>query len=210
MQLLIFSPKLPLLRASWLLLYFCAVPRINHLLRTVPPDLVQGFAGRHDASIQDTFKALFAIPSEESWDANLHSIAYSTWLCQSQLPMRLGGCGLRNSTRTSNAAYWASWADALQGICQRFPAVGNRVLLHLTTLQTAVYPAAAPRCLLQAEYAGTWCESQGWAQRLTWADVAAGMRPPTPDPTTTELGEWRHGWQYYTSNAAEDIWSLLV
>ena len=79
------------------------------------------------------------------------------------------------------------------------------MLLHLSTLQTAVYPAAAPRCLLQAEYAGTWCESQGWAQRPTWADVAAGMRPPTPDPTTTELGEWRHGWQYYASNAAEDL-----
>ena len=43
-QLLNFLLKRPSLQSSWLLLYFCAVPRINFFLRTVPPDLVQPLA----------------------------------------------------------------------------------------------------------------------------------------------------------------------
>ena len=30
-------PELPSLQVAWLLLYFCCVPRVNHLLRTVAP-----------------------------------------------------------------------------------------------------------------------------------------------------------------------------
>eukprot|EP00959_Pyramimonas_sp_CCMP1952_P048686 1016896-Pyramimonas_sp.AAC.1 len=32
-QLLKYRSKLPSLHAAWLLLYFCAIPRLNHLLR---------------------------------------------------------------------------------------------------------------------------------------------------------------------------------
>ena len=77
------------------------------------------------------------------------------------------------------------------------------MLHHLTASQSAARPQQAPRCILHAEYAGTWCEAQGWASRPTWADLAAGLRPPTPEPTEAELGEWLHGWQYHASNAAE-------
>ena len=77
------------------------------------------------------------------------------------------------------------------------------MLHHLTASQSAARPQHAPRCILHAEYAGTWCEAQGWASRPTWADLAAGLRPPTPEPTEAELGEWQHGWQYHASNAAE-------
>ena len=112
-------------------------------------------------------------------------------------------CGLRSSTRTSPAAFWASWADCLPGICQRYPAVGNRMLAHLTAAQAEQRPAGVPRCILQVELAGTWCEVHGWTNRPTWADLAAGVRPPNPEPEDTELGEWQHGWQYFASNAAE-------
>ena len=40
-QLLQSLPMLASLQAAWLLLYFCAVPRINHLLRTIPPIFIQ-------------------------------------------------------------------------------------------------------------------------------------------------------------------------
>ena len=40
-KLLQLLPKLPTLQSAWLLLYYCAVPRLNHLLRTLPPTEVQ-------------------------------------------------------------------------------------------------------------------------------------------------------------------------
>lgn len=178
-QLLNFLPKLPSLQSAWLLLYFCAVPRINHLLRTVPPELARSFAQDHDNSIQTVFRHSFAIPEEPAWDASLHRISYEMWARQSKLPLRLGGCGLRSSLRVSSAAYWASWADSLRGICERFPDVGNRTVGHLTTLQATPFPGLAPRCILQVELAGTWCESQGWDSRPTWADLAAGLAGST-------------------------------
>ena len=51
-------PKLPDLQAAWLLLVMCACPRANHLLRTVPPSLVQSYAAAHDKLFLDTLAAL--------------------------------------------------------------------------------------------------------------------------------------------------------
>ena len=65
-QLLNFLPKLASLQIAWLLLYYCAVPRINHLLRTVPPSLVYDIARSHDEGIYSTFCNLFYISSERS------------------------------------------------------------------------------------------------------------------------------------------------
>ena len=67
------------------------------------------------------------------------------------------------------------------------------------------------QCILQAEHAGTWCEAQGWAERPTWADLAAGLRPPVITADATELGEWQHGWQYFASNASATAeWEHLM
>ena len=120
-KLLDFIPKLPSLQASWLLLYFCAVPRINHLLRTVPPQHALVMARQHDSNVLRCFREMFGVASAAQWDSNLHGIPYGTWVQQARLPMRLGGCGLRNSTRTSRAAYWASWADCIPDLVRRFP-----------------------------------------------------------------------------------------
>jgi len=70
-QLLENIPKLAYLQISWLLLYFCAVPRINHLLRIVPPVMVRRIAQVHDAGIFQVFSTLFSISSESAWDAQL-------------------------------------------------------------------------------------------------------------------------------------------
>ena len=45
-----------------------------------------------------------------------------------KLPMRMGGLGLRWAERWADVAYWASWADALEMINQRVPAVANMVV----------------------------------------------------------------------------------
>ena len=63
-QLLESLPKLASLQAAWLFLYFCAVPRINHRLRTVPPIFIQNIAHSHDTVIYNTFSKLFGISAE--------------------------------------------------------------------------------------------------------------------------------------------------
>ena len=112
-QLLQALPKLPNLQAAWLLLYFCAVPRINHLLRTVAPALVEPTATAHDNRIFELFRHLFGICGGSSWALELHGTSFENCRRQALLPLRLGGCGLRDSSRTSHAAFWASWADCL-------------------------------------------------------------------------------------------------
>ena len=58
-KLLNIIPKLTSLQAAWLLLYFCAVPRVNHLLRNVPPRLAQVFARGHDTNVLACFREVF-------------------------------------------------------------------------------------------------------------------------------------------------------
>ena len=55
-QLLENIPKLDSLQMSWLLLLFCAVPRVNHLLRTVSPVGVSAIAKRHDDTVFEVFR----------------------------------------------------------------------------------------------------------------------------------------------------------
>ena len=164
-QLLQFLPKLPSLQVAWLLLYYCAVPRVNHLSRTLPPEQVFTTALQHDRAIQDTFQRLFAIPAASAWDEHLHRGPSTWWASQAKLPLRLGGCGLRDSTQISHAAYWASWADCLPGLRARCPIVGNRILLQLS-LAAAMGDAidtAEPTAAIAAERAGRHCDQNGYA-----------------------------------------------
>ena len=50
--------KVDALQYAWLLTYYCVVPRVNHLLRQVPPDLVETTAQRHDTFTLDTLQQL--------------------------------------------------------------------------------------------------------------------------------------------------------
>ena len=42
-------------------------------------------------------------------------------------PCAREGLGLRSATKMAAASYWASWADALEMISERLPAVATRV-----------------------------------------------------------------------------------
>ena len=75
------------------------------------------------------------------------AVSFSTWTRQARLPLRMGGCGLRDSRRTSVAAFWASWADALPTLQARFPASLGALALELES-------SSAPRCLQEANRAG--------------------------------------------------------
>ena len=44
-------PAIQDVQAAWLLLLYCAVPRVNYWLRTVQPELTASFAERHDKDV---------------------------------------------------------------------------------------------------------------------------------------------------------------
>jgi len=209
-QLLDFLPQLASLQVSWLLLYFCAVPRINHMLRTLSPRVVTQLAIQHDAQILDVFWRLFALPIPATWDIQLHGVKHDEALMQAQLPLRLGGCGLRNSCRTSSAAYWASWADCIPVLLERFPAHARAIVAELSRFAGQRSDFHGVQCLVEAELAGRRCEAAGWQERPAWVDVASGLRPPQTLESEWALGEWKHGWQYHGSRhleqtASEDL-----
>ena len=183
-------PKLTSLQAAWLLLYFCAVPRVNHLLRNVPPVHAQVFAHSHDANVLGCFREIFQIPSGRRWDDRLHKVSFGAWVKQARLPLRLGGCGLRNSNRTSHAAYWASWADCMPDLIKRFPHMRHDLVGEFAALQAldADEVHAGTACLVAAEMAGKWCQEQGWHARPLWVDIANGTRPPERVNDIVSLG----------------------
>ena len=115
--------KMPSLQSSWLLLYYCAVPRINFLLRTLPPPVSNSIAILHDSRIFSLLCKVFSIPLESNFDADLHGVTFSLVRRQAQLPLRYGGLGLRSCVRTAPAAYWSSWADSICILRDRFPSI---------------------------------------------------------------------------------------
>eukprot|EP00959_Pyramimonas_sp_CCMP1952_P008635 180560-Pyramimonas_sp.AAC.1 len=59
---------------AWLLLYFCGVPRLNHLLRTTPSSQSRIAAQTHDTNILRIFRELFGIPGPQGRDIRVHGI----------------------------------------------------------------------------------------------------------------------------------------
>ena len=106
-------PEIEDLQAAWLLLSFCAASRANFYLRTLSPDHSRSFAVSHDANIWNCLSRMLIIGPDDAVQSNSQAI--------SQLPLRLGGLGLRCATRTAIPAFWASWADSLHMIQQRHP-----------------------------------------------------------------------------------------
>ena len=111
-----------------------------------------------------------------------------------ELPLRLGGLGLRSAVRNSLAAYWASWADALPVLQRRCPRQTALLAADLAGQTTA-------DCLVAAQTAAAALQGAGMASLPTWQQLRAGERPP--QTVLSEPGEWPHGWQYHASSAFE-------
>ena len=79
---------MPSTQVAWLLFYFCAVPRANYLLRTVPPQHVALYATAHDQRMHMEFRRLFGLASAEN-DAVLHGLSAKNWACQAKMPVRM-------------------------------------------------------------------------------------------------------------------------
>jgi len=195
-QLLEAIAEMELTQDAWLLFYFCAVPRANYLLRTVPPNQVAAYAGERDQQILDTFKRLFQVPGQYEGDAPVGS--GPVWERQAQLPLRFGGCGLRNASRTSTAAYWASLADCLHPLRLRYPEIAQGILACLES-----QAEGRPASLVAAGMAAEALDTAGMHNRPTWRGLYDGARPAQPSEDERDVGEWAHGWQYHASKALE-------
>jgi hypothetical protein len=88
-------PHLPDLQAAWLLLTYCAAPRAQHLLRTVPPTLSATAAAAHDEAVWETLARLLQEPAPTALPLSSRTLAF--------LPARLGGLGLYAAARLAPA-----------------------------------------------------------------------------------------------------------
>ena len=180
---------------AWLLLYFCAAPRANYFLRTVPCDQLDVYTLRRN---QEILKALSRLLGMEVSGDGLVDVSQH-WARQALLPIRHGGLGLRDARRIAPAAYWASMADSLSTISNRFPGLGRR-LLDLLQLSGE---REVPSNLVSARTSAAWLDAAGMTDRPTWEAVAAGARPMPPTSEECMPGKWQKGWQYYASEAFE-------
>ena len=194
---------MPSTQVAWLLFYFCAVPRANHLLRTVPPQQVAPYAAAHDQRMHMEFRRLLGLASAEH-DAILHGVTDDVWARQAKMPVRMGGCGLRDSIRTAPAAYWASWADCLRSLHERCPQLGHVILNALTTAES-LGPAAPgiPQGIRAAAQAGQVLDALGMQSRPSWQTLCEGAPPPRADAPDRVPGEWQQGWQHSASSVCE-------
>ena len=116
--------RIPLLddtQSAWALLLHCAGSRANYLLRVIRPELVQNFEEGHNAGLWRCLAQI--LPASTGADP----IAKST----ASLPLSMGGLGLRDASRTSELAFWASWADCLSMIRKRHPEVALEMVRQL-------------------------------------------------------------------------------
>ena len=175
--------KLPDLQSAWLLLLYCASPRAQHVLRTVPPRDAAAHASEHDQAVwitvQHTLAELDA--RRQQWDA-ARQVA--------SLPAAAGGLGLASAQRLAPAAYWAAWADALPVMLQRRPDAARRCAHEL-----ALGGVSAAPCLRAAAAAGDILLAEGWVERPEWDSLLRGAQPAPSPPESSEPGVWPHGWQ---------------
>ena len=173
-------PELPDTQCAWLLLALSAVPRANHLLRTTPPSLVESYAQQHDEALWTTLNRILGTEAEAATDGGALSRDLAT------LPARHGGLGLRSAARTSTAAYWAAWVDALGVLRTKNPNLATR---FLNLLERPL--EEQPRCLQEATTARAILRDRGYTTLPTWREAVAGAE--APQPTDAEMGEWSHG-----------------
>ena len=141
LELLDLVAQVPDLQCAWILLLLCCASRATYSLRTQPPEQVALYAVAHDKVLWETFcKLLGREDLAEELDSR------PAWVAQ--LPMRLGGCGLRSALRTTPAAYWASWADTLPMIRARNPEAAQRLYEQLTEQRP---PTPSTAAVLQAQ-----------------------------------------------------------
>ena len=178
-------PSVQDLQSAWLLLLFCEGTRANYLLRAIPPQQALEFETHHTASVQECLtRILGAEIPPKSWEV-------------ANLPLSLGGMGLRSAPRVSPSAYWSSWADCLQTTASRQPVVAEQLTTALSNREAGSYLGSAVASrdrLLEAGFPAP-----------GWGDLTAD-NPPRPRRSNLDQVEpgTRPGWQKESSLTLEE------
>ena len=146
------------------------------------------YADGHDEGM---WRALEAVMGRLPGDDRQKEMAWNI----SGLPMRMGGLGLRSAKRSAPAAYWASWADCVSMLQKRLPEVTTHIMDQLAV------GAGGQGCLGELCAASRRLDQSGFVARPDWTQLKEGLRPP--QPASSELGEWQHGWQFHASSPLE-------
>ena len=93
-----------------LLLRFCHIPRINHIARSVTPELLKAAADLHDLQSRSTCTTLLGC----------NSIDDTVWH-QATQPIKYGGFCMSLVQSVASSAFLASWAPSLNELPIRFP-----------------------------------------------------------------------------------------
>ena len=164
------SPHQPAVQAASLLLRLCGASKINHLLRTIPPQDVEGMAAKFDDAILAAYEQITRLdPLTE--DQRL----------QCQLPLRLSGRGFRSQRALAPAAWLASWAQCLSEVRAR---TGLECLddLGACTLPLAeACRAAAARLPSAADHLPA-----------DWSSLTAKPHPKLQKPLSKALDKVKH------------------
>ena len=179
-------PHVPDVQAAWLILLHCAGARANYLICVVSPDQVHGFAENHDSRLWACQCHILQIP-EESGDQASRITA--------TLPLVLGGCGVRGAARTSQSAFWASWADCLHMVHQRHAPVADLLVHQLESGSETPHLGAAVQAARALEGV------QGF-EVPSWRALALGHRPPQ-NLDELEIDAIRGGWQHEAASRVE-------
>ena len=113
------------------------------------------------------------------------------------LPLRMGGLGLRSAVRTSNSAYWASWADSLPMVRERHPGVADMIVdTPESDPATPIFftVVEAVRAIQVANF-----------EPPSWASLSHGARTPPREPDEFEPGCSRRGWQHEAASRTETV-----
>ena len=171
-------------QCAWQILLQCAGPRCHHLFRTVPPTQSVAYAHGHDDGMWRALEGVLGrLPGNQRQIEVAHSLT--------SLPMRLGGLGLRSAARIAPAAYWASWADALEMLHHRLPVLTEQIMEQLAAER------AGDGCMAQLCEATRVLDHAGFVGRPTWTELSDEKRPPPP--VSSEPDEW----QYHASSFLE-------
>ena len=87
-----------------LFLYYCFQPKVNHLMRTIPPNQILPFLHRFDLLKRSILNAILHV-----------QLTDDQWL-QATLPVKSGGFGLTNSVLYCEAAYLAACHSSYESV----------------------------------------------------------------------------------------------
>ena len=175
-------------QVAWLLLSYCAVPRAQYAIRTLPLHSTQAYAAGHDTAVLRCLSALLS--------ADAASGLLPPAQTRAQLALRHGGLGLRSATRHAPAAYWASWADALRAVSRRDAPFARNIVGSLAS------DRPLPEALESLRVARNSLAAIGFEPPI-WEELLQAEAPSQPeeDPSL----DLTRGWQRPASQAVDDF-----